>query len=318
MPISPQQLRDMRADFISEDRKCVGCGYNLKGLRTGGNCPECGRPIARRRRGPAYSDNLVHAPLTWLIGFRVATVLLMLAAGSFVGVQLLGGFVRARAPELVAGAIAAASLAWWIGVLLVTRPRPVMPSTVIDPRKEWFWLRMISRCSQACWPALVGLAIGLVGVGAAGAPAAIANGLYWLVGVLALIAATGLVPLCVYLSNICFWASDSTLGLNFRACAGTVTAAAVTGLALALRIVFGGLLAGPTGVLSAAVTWPVLLGAGVFTTAACGHMLWCLWRMQVMASWAVRHHVTAKDRDARLWARARGALQAEHERRRGH
>ena len=30
---------------ISFDRKCTGCGYNLRGLPGTGACPECGRPV---------------------------------------------------------------------------------------------------------------------------------------------------------------------------------------------------------------------------------------------------------------------------------
>ena len=30
--------------IIDTDRPCLGCGYNLRGLRAGINCPECGLP----------------------------------------------------------------------------------------------------------------------------------------------------------------------------------------------------------------------------------------------------------------------------------
>lgn len=41
---------------IERDLKCPGCGYNLRGLNYGGNCPECGAPI---ERGGASQDLLL-------------------------------------------------------------------------------------------------------------------------------------------------------------------------------------------------------------------------------------------------------------------
>lgn len=32
--------------FLESDVSCVACGYNLRGLRPGGRCPECGRAVA--------------------------------------------------------------------------------------------------------------------------------------------------------------------------------------------------------------------------------------------------------------------------------
>ena len=34
------------SELIHEDRPCADCGYNLKGLRLNGRCPECGAPIS--------------------------------------------------------------------------------------------------------------------------------------------------------------------------------------------------------------------------------------------------------------------------------
>ena len=34
---------------VEDDRQCDQCGYNLRGLRFGGRCPECGTTIRYRR-----------------------------------------------------------------------------------------------------------------------------------------------------------------------------------------------------------------------------------------------------------------------------
>lgn len=46
---------------ILEDRECRKCGYNLRGLRLEGRCPECGEFILPRSTGP--SPNPTAAPL---------------------------------------------------------------------------------------------------------------------------------------------------------------------------------------------------------------------------------------------------------------
>jgi predicted RNA-binding Zn-ribbon protein involved in translation (DUF1610 family) len=320
MPIRPQDLVTSSPTFVSEDRKCVSCGYNLKGLRSTGNCPECGRPISKRRRGARYADHLVHAPMPWLVCFKLSTILLIIAAAAFVVSQFFALWARRNAPDVLLALIMGSTVLWYLGVFLVTRPRPVMPSTLIDPRQEWFALRLASRITQAGWPLLIGLGLLLVKLQANAAAAtatasAAANAagvaapppvtppsvLYWMGGVAAIIAAAGIVPLCIYLSNLCFWAVDTALAINFRACAFTVTAAAAAGVLLALRFVFAGAF---TGTLGTVITWPVLVAAWFFSCAATGHLLWCLWRLRSMAAWAVVHHITADDKDERMRERA--------------
>ena len=40
------------AEQVKEDRNCVGCSYNLRGLQSDGLCPECGYSIQRSLMGP--------------------------------------------------------------------------------------------------------------------------------------------------------------------------------------------------------------------------------------------------------------------------
>jgi uncharacterized repeat protein (TIGR04138 family) len=46
---------------INEDEPCPWCGYNLRGLREGGRCPECGKPIPPMF--PAEADQDPQEPL---------------------------------------------------------------------------------------------------------------------------------------------------------------------------------------------------------------------------------------------------------------
>ena len=51
---------------IAEDKICIDCGYNLRGLRTDGRCPECGGQVAASLRG----HELHYASLPWLRSVR--------------------------------------------------------------------------------------------------------------------------------------------------------------------------------------------------------------------------------------------------------
>ncbi len=51
------QATQAKHTFVEESRPCRRCGYELKGLRVPGVCPECGTPIRRGRRfESAYTD----------------------------------------------------------------------------------------------------------------------------------------------------------------------------------------------------------------------------------------------------------------------
>src|SRR4051794_11063247 len=45
------KLRAMTSQTIQHDLPCLGCGYNLRGLRGEGQCPECGLPVAESIAG---------------------------------------------------------------------------------------------------------------------------------------------------------------------------------------------------------------------------------------------------------------------------
>ena len=54
--------RDSKGVTTGADVLCMSCGYNLRGLLAGGQCPECGEPI-----GPSLRpDRLRLADPSWL------------------------------------------------------------------------------------------------------------------------------------------------------------------------------------------------------------------------------------------------------------
>jgi predicted RNA-binding Zn-ribbon protein involved in translation (DUF1610 family) len=301
-PLNPDTIRSTPF-VILDERACVSCGYSLKGLMNNGNCPECGRPITARRKDiPRYSDNLVHAPLRWLRVFGFGCTLLLLSGlgltvtgvGLIIAVLATGGIQTqlAAIPALVVAG------GWWLASLLLTRPRPVTRATTIDPKVEWRYLRLAARVTQTFWIAtgvLLGLLIRAMSVGAP------ANNTRWLsIASLAsfVVAALGVIPLFVYISNLAFWATDSAVGHSLRICAWMIGFAAFLTVLTVLNGLTHALLLGPM------LGGVVLATTYFFILAPVAYLLFCLWGLRSMGRWAIKNHVTAEAKDERLRERA--------------
>jgi hypothetical protein len=120
--------------------RCFRCGYDLRGLAPGGNCPECGLPVDR---SSVEGDELWHAPPAWLAKLSWGARLLLLAPilGYVYGAHLSRyvTFPRVGSHYL---APAAFSLLFAAGAWLITAPQP----HVFQARRGgWRWaLRAVS------------------------------------------------------------------------------------------------------------------------------------------------------------------------------
>lgn len=61
-------------DVITDDRRCIQCGYQLRGLKIGNTCPECGRRVLRDR-----FSGLNEVPIRILLQLRTALSLALLS-----------------------------------------------------------------------------------------------------------------------------------------------------------------------------------------------------------------------------------------------
>jgi len=93
---------------ITDDRRCVACGYALRGLRPGGRCPECGRPILLTR-----SYGIDEIPLGELKRLRHSITLIFAAwaAAMALWFWLYYGLLSTAAPYLAGAAIGALLIA---------------------------------------------------------------------------------------------------------------------------------------------------------------------------------------------------------------
>lgn len=135
---------------IDHDLPCTQCGYNLRGLTSGMNCPECAAPVARSAHGrwlrfanAEWLDRLHHGVLLKLWSMLV-TLVVSFGAAALVFMGFPQGLVSSVG--LIGGALAT------YGVFLLTSPEPNI-AILEDPVN----LRRVFR-----WVALIGLGISVL------------------------------------------------------------------------------------------------------------------------------------------------------------
>lgn len=134
----------LEAPALDRDVACVNCGYNLRGLAPGGDCPECGSAVRQSLR----EDRLADAPLAWLRRVRWGAYVLVAALVLLPVVNLVPAAVLAWgawAPSMTLVQLGVV-LAWGVNLLavgvgvmglwLLTAPEPgrAEPATDWRPR----------------------------------------------------------------------------------------------------------------------------------------------------------------------------------------
>jgi hypothetical protein len=278
-----ERLRRAGGSIIDYDRPCRKCDYNLKGLVTGGRCPECGAEIRGAMLG--RERPIGESPRLWLAGLRLG---LGLAAIGSLGHSVLpvmvfwgmlgGGWLG----YVVVGAPLGAT--WAIGVWLVARPRPAgtRASSAWSPGREWRELRLAARFGAVgvvgqmwlfAWYLDSGLGVALAG---------------WYLASGAIVGSFAL-----YAAMIAFWLPDENRAWGLR---GATVLVGLTSALLATKAL---------GVFGIAMVVSLLLFV-VFLVhfGAMLYVTWCALRMRPMVRWAVRHADGAEAVEVRRRERA--------------
>ncbi len=152
--LSPKYLKYQRASRtrkITRDHYCRCCGYNVRGLNYGRNCPECGEQIevpgdSGGAGGPLLCTSREQRQ-RWRLGLALATVSLLVAIVTrfalFIDLVFVGGLVMPGA-YLTIGLVGSA--AWITGVWLITPPDMAGPEAWRRKLRgavrwsQWLWL----------------------------------------------------------------------------------------------------------------------------------------------------------------------------------
>ncbi|MCK4873794.1 MAG: hypothetical protein KAS72_13820 [Phycisphaerales bacterium] len=279
--------RLLKGQVLDEDRMCHKCGYNLRGLKGSGVCPECGTSIGLSF--VRFHDSLDEAPLPYLKKLRLGATL-MLYAGLLVGVLTLASpVIRSQlryGPAVVNQSAVIVVAMWCVGVYLLTAPRPRLGSPEGDSR-DWRLRRLLVRWTSLGWIALPVVVIILAHVRTWSTQVEsilCASGFVGcVIGIFAMVALSG------YLAGLTSWAYDLQLSERFSRLVWGV----VWGITLAesLAVIAGVVVFGIAGLFT------FLAGAFMFLLWLVG-MVYSLHRIAVlrtMLAWAVR---TMRTKDA--------------------
>ncbi len=287
--ISDRELRRMAvgrdATVISEDIACGRCSYNLKGLKNGGNCPECGNPISPSAGGTTRDSSLVSAPRDYLIG-------LAWAARAMLMTTLAGPPTVLLATEVVSRAIGASislawAILWYASAWGISRPRRPGEGDKVDPEEDRVVVTAL-RVTQFAW--ILAAAMWTIDALGVAMPAPIA--LFFLA-----IGYFGAWSVFLRAATIADAASDPDFARLLRQSlimlflsfpwAGTVFL-----LCWMLAVLFWSRM-------------PLALHAAISTCAIFTPFVYLTWRIAALANWALRISVERDARDARMVQRAK-------------
>lgn len=299
-PIDPRSLSSFRSAKIDGDVPCFKCGYNLKGLPRGGNCPECGAPIAGSfGRGRFLFKNLTDAPMAYLRVLRLGFFLLALCIVALFAAIVVAGWLRGIGASLL---VAGIGVVWWAGVYLVTSSE-YPPGELSRAYDRLRGLRWTNRALQASWSIAwvlaatrsllearqnAAIAAGMAPVGAAPFQSSIdlvATGSW----VMQLLGLASLVPLCIHFAEIGSAAGNESLATRLGLAAWGIM---LFGAYIVVWYVFQGI-------------WMLGFGLAVLgMVVSLGLFVYSLIELAVMCGWAVANSRSATARDRRLVEKA--------------
>jgi hypothetical protein len=189
------------AAIIDVDRECPGCGYNVRGLRYGVKCPECG--MISTRAVDAIDDPLSVAPtrviLAFIRGCWAASIIIALAVGLIVAERFPGWNVSFSRWGLFGLTVL------WLGAVMWLTPAFALPQAAARGFSRRSRLRKATRWMQCAWPIAAGVKLLLHEFSLSPPNDAVAQTIF---GASTLAGLTGVILLAIMLERLAEWARD--------------------------------------------------------------------------------------------------------------
>lgn len=267
---------------VMESRPCRKCGYDLKGLRVGHLCPECGQTIrlapkpVNARAGTMTDADPRYVRLI-VAGFGA------MSAGILC--SLFGLVIGRFSPIFGAAILVLGAVAWAAGVWIISQPRPPefaeLDNAILDTARS----RLTVRVAAALWAAFIllllvsDLATGVSFLGPTlNAAAAIAG----------LAAFAGLIPISIFVAELSFWMSNDAGGWQLRGAAW-------------MMMIFGALAMILTVIASPFFAFWALLVVAAAAAILFWHILGCV----TQARWVLKYQIENEGRSERINQRIR-------------
>ncbi len=286
-----QRIRDAARmePIIGVDTPCRGCGYNLKGLEVSAKCPECGRPSRRRRKVSQADCVMTAAPKGWLQVYALGITIAFIAWPAMIGGTIMRCFTSSREMAIFSFA---AGCAWWLGVVIATRPRPEMPDMTTSPMREWFWRRAMARILSAAVAIPLGVLIA-TSEGSGPVQGLTVGNLWALADFGLFVASMGFVAFAFYMFELAHWAGDWQASNKWRA-------AGVGMVICTVLVIFGRNIRITEGITTGLMALPGVVLLFLMLTTAVGvpvaFAFWTIMQQRDAAVWAIKNHDDAVDK----------------------
>ncbi len=148
----------LKGKLIENDRPCKQCDYNLRGLKIGGTCPECGAAITLEN---PFRDSLCDAPFQVILRLCAGFWMTLGALGVLITLPFVVFSLHSVTNTVVYAAESIAAGLWLMGMWFITTPIDT-PNGAKFNFARGSKLRIAARWLQLSWLMLILLEIGLV------------------------------------------------------------------------------------------------------------------------------------------------------------